>query len=173
MNLGADGAIGHFDDSHEIQLIRPDQKRRVGGVNGLIAFGQAGNGLTEFALLERVQTQARFVEKQDGVPVIVGGLGKKDDEERDQPLETVGALVELDLDTNIVFDNNFQILAVAHDAQTLGLIAFRIGHPGGAQFVGQLHTGGVELIRTAIELVAVSLKRGWVAHEGFVAFGRD
>ena len=79
-----------------------------------------------------MQTQARFVEQKDGVLEVVRALGKKDDEERNQPLKTFGALVQLDLDPDVVLDNDFEVLAVSDDAQTFRFIAFRIGHPGGA-----------------------------------------
>src|SRR5437763_6270736 len=153
-----------------MHFIRSDQKGRVGGVKGLVGFGQARDGGAELPLFEGVQTQARFVEQKNGGLVVVRALGKKDDEERNQPLKTFGALVQLNLDSDVVLDNDFEVLAVSHDAQTLRFIAFRIGHPGGAKFVGQANTGGVELVGTAIELIAIRLEGGGIAEDRFVGF---
>src|ERR1700719_3445537 len=81
VNFGPDTAIDHFDDANAVELIWSDQKGRVGGVKGLVGFGQARDGGAEFALFEGVQAQARFVEQKDGVLEVVRALGKKDDEE--------------------------------------------------------------------------------------------
>src|SRR5438128_2680906 len=90
-----------------MQFIRSDQKGRVRGVKGLVGFGQTRNGSAEFALFEGVQAQARFVEQKNGVLEVVRALGKKDDEERNQPLNTFGALVQLDLDSIVVHQVSF------------------------------------------------------------------
>src|SRR5437762_13910564 len=100
-------AIGHLDHAHKIELVRPDQEWRMGRVKCLVRLGQARNGGAKVALLQAMQTEARLIEQKDGVLVLVRSLGKKDNEKRNQPLETCRALIEFDFDAEIIFDHDF------------------------------------------------------------------
>ena len=103
-----------------------------------------------------MQTQARLVQKQHRVFVFVGRFGKEHYEKRNQPLKTFRALVELDFDAKIILHHYFQVLAVGHNSQTLGLQPLGIRFPNAAQFLGQSDAGGVQLISAPIELVSIT-----------------
>ena len=90
-----------------------------------------------------MQAQSRFVEKQDGVGVLPRGLGKEHDEKGNQPLKPLRPLVEFDLDSELVFDDDLQILAVGCDPEPIGLVALLVRHPHCADFGRQPDAGGV------------------------------
>ena len=84
----------------------------MGRVDDLVAFCEAGDGLAELLLLEGVQAETGFVEKEDGVAEVVLRLRVEDDEEGDEPPEAFAALVEFDGDTEFVLDERLEVLAV-------------------------------------------------------------
>src|ERR1039458_9354919 len=88
----------------------------------------------------------------------VSSLCEKHNKERDQPLKTLRALIEFDFHAKVVLHDHFQILTIGNNAQPIGLPTLQVRHPGAAKFLGQPNAGGVELIRSAVELVAIFLK---------------
>ena len=107
----------------------------MGRVKCLVRLGQARNGGAKVALLQAMQTEARLIEQKDGVLVLVRSLGKKDNEKRNQPLETFRALIEFDFDAEIIFDHDFEILTIGHDPQSVGLRPLRVRHPNATKFI--------------------------------------
>ena len=56
----------------------------MGRVKRLVALGEAGEGIAEVSLLQSVQVEARLVEEQDRVLMLVLRLREEDNEERRQ-----------------------------------------------------------------------------------------
>ena len=114
-------------------------------VQGLIAFSQTRDRLSEFALLETVQAQTRLVKQQDGIGVGVRSFGEEHDKERNQPLKTTRPLVELDLDAKLVYHHDLEVLTVCYHAHRFGLGSIAVRIPDRADLAGQTATGGIEL----------------------------
>ena len=94
--------------------------------------------------------------------MLAGRLGEEHREERDQPLESLGTLVEFDLHAELVLDDDLEVLAIGDHAQPVGLWSIRIRAPYAADLVRQAHAGRVELVGAAVQLVPVALDGGRV-----------
>ena len=170
VHLGADASIGQLDDAHLVQLVGPDEERRMGGEEQLVRLGQPRQRRAELALLESVQAESGLVQEEDRISVVVLGLGEEHDEEGDEPLEALGALVELDLDPEGVLHHHLEVLLVGLDAdRVVGPRAPRAARlPGGLPHLLDLlcepERGGVQ---GGVALV----EPGPVAVEGFAVGG--
>ena len=134
------------------------------GVDHLVVLRQAADGLAELLLLQRVEAQPRLVEQQDGVLEVSLRLGLKHDEERDEPTEALAPLVELDFDTEVVDDDDLEVLPVRDQPQLDPLVAPHLTNRG-----GELDACGVEAVLPVVELLLVSMHSGLVLLAGGAA----
>jgi hypothetical protein len=93
---------------------------------------------------------------------------EKHDQERDQPLEALGTLIELNLDAEIILDGHFEVLTIGTDAQAVSFSASALGVPDGTDFVGEPYARGIQLIGPPVELVSVSPKGSLARRFGLV-----
>ena len=76
-----------------------------------------------------MEAEPRFVEQQYGILMTVSRFGKENDEERNQPLEALRALVQLDFDAQFVLYDDLEILLVGFDTQAISLGFIRVRPP--------------------------------------------
>ena len=101
----------------------------MGRVEGLILLCEARYRLAKIPLLEAVEVQAGFIEQEDRVLVFVCGFGEEHHKKRHEPLEPFGALIQLDLHAQLVFDYDLEVLPVGLDLELARLCTVRVGIP--------------------------------------------
>src|SRR5580704_3970122 len=95
MHNRSGGSVSHLDHPNNVKLIRSHEKWRVRREQKLIALSELRESPAKFSLFQAMKAEPGLVEQQNRIHVGSRCLGKEHHEERHQPLETLGSLVEL------------------------------------------------------------------------------
>ena len=88
----------------------------------------------------------------------VFGLGEEDNEERQQPLKSFGALVDFDIDAKFVLDHYLEVLAIGLYPNGVRFNPIPVGIPDRSDLFGETNAGGVELDAALVEGASVTVE---------------
>ncbi len=84
-----------------------------------------------------MKAQAWLIQEQYGVGMFVYRFREKHDKEGYEPLESFRPLIQLYFDSQIIFYNDLQVLAVRVYSELIRLVMLQIGVPYSANFFAE------------------------------------